>query len=112
MLITHSPLALRLHPDKNPDADPAKFTEVQRAYEVLSDAGQRKIYDQYGEMGLKAQSMYGSNLPPELVEFAAKALPVVASLVPSFCPSDTSPRHPSLTSNHLYLSSRCRPYCL
>lgn len=42
-------LARELHPDRNkaPDAA-AKFNEVQQAYDVLSDAGKKKVYDQYG----------------------------------------------------------------
>lgn len=42
-------LALQFHPDKNKtkEAD-AKFKEVTKAYEVLSDAGKRQTYDQFG----------------------------------------------------------------
>ncbi len=42
-------LALQFHPDKNKtkEAD-AKFKEVTKAYEVLSDAQKRQTYDQFG----------------------------------------------------------------
>ncbi|MFA5770440.1 MAG: DnaJ C-terminal domain-containing protein [Patescibacteria group bacterium] len=42
--------ALRWHPDRNktPEAN-AKFKEVTKAYEVLSDSKKREMYDQYGE---------------------------------------------------------------
>lgn len=42
-------LARQYHPDvnKSPDAQ-KKFTEVQEAYDVLSDAAKRKAYDQFG----------------------------------------------------------------
>jgi len=42
-------LARKYHPDVNkaPEAQ-KKFTEVQHAYEVLSDESKRKLYDQFG----------------------------------------------------------------
>ncbi len=43
-------LAKKYHPDANPD-DPgakAKFQEVSEAYEVLSDADKKSVYDRFG----------------------------------------------------------------
>jgi DnaJ-class molecular chaperone len=39
--------ASQLHPDKNSSSDaPARFREVQEAYEILSDINKRKVYDE------------------------------------------------------------------
>ena len=46
----HRKLALKYHPDKNPDDKVAreKFKRVQEAYDVLSDDEKREAYDTYG----------------------------------------------------------------
>ncbi len=46
----HRKLAMKFHPDKNPDDKVAaeKFKRVQEAYDVLSDGEKRSAYDRYG----------------------------------------------------------------
>jgi len=51
-------LAMKFHPDRNPNDQEAeeKFKEAKEAYEVLSDAQLRAIYDQHGHEGLAARN--------------------------------------------------------
>lgn len=46
-------LAMKYHPDKNPDDKTAedKFKQVSEAYDVLRDPQKRKSYDQFGHAG-------------------------------------------------------------
>lgn len=53
-------LALKYHPDKNPD-EGEKFKAISQAYEVLADEKKRKIYDQGGEEAIKEGGTGGGN---------------------------------------------------
>ena len=51
---TYRKLAMKYHPDRNPDDKAAeeKFKEAAEAYEVLSDKDKRQRYDQFGHQGV------------------------------------------------------------
>jgi molecular chaperone DnaJ len=50
-------LAMKYHPDRNPDDSDAetKFKESAEAYAVLSDPHKRQQYDQFGQAGVEGQ---------------------------------------------------------
>lgn len=54
-------LALKYHPDRNPDNEEAenKFKEAAEAYEVLSDEQKRQRYDQFGHAGVDGAGGFG-----------------------------------------------------
>ena len=54
-------LAIKYHPDKNPDDKAAeeKFKEAAEAYEVLSNAEKRQRYNQFGHAGMSGASSGG-----------------------------------------------------
>ena len=54
-------LALKYHPDKNPDDASAeeKFKEAAEAYEILSNSENRSKYDRFGHSGVGGQSGFG-----------------------------------------------------
>lgn len=54
-------LAMKFHPDRNPGDKEAEesFKEAKEAYEVLTDAQKRAIYDQHGHAGIDAARQGG-----------------------------------------------------
>lgn len=58
---TYRRLALKYHPDKNPNNPEAaeKFKEVNRAHTILNDTTKRNIYDNYGSLGLYIAEQFG-----------------------------------------------------
>src|SRR5258706_8201583 len=57
-------LARKFHPDLNPGDKAAEeqFKQLQEAYDVLSEAENRKLYDQYGENWRAVKA--GAGVPP------------------------------------------------
>ncbi|XP_031460677.1 dnaJ homolog subfamily C member 5B [Phasianus colchicus] len=58
---SHRKLALKYHPDKNPDNPEAaeKFKEINNAHATLTDLSKRNIYDKYGSLGLYVAEQFG-----------------------------------------------------
>ncbi|MDL2285396.1 molecular chaperone DnaJ [Desulfovibrio sp. OttesenSCG-928-F07] len=56
-------LALKYHPDHNPDDPEAegKFKQAAEAYDVLQDADKRAMYDRYGHAGVNGSQGFSSN---------------------------------------------------
>nr|XP_035941254.1 dnaJ homolog subfamily C member 5 isoform X1 [Halichoerus grypus] len=79
-------LALKYHPDKNPDNPEAadKFKEINNAHAILTDATKRNIYDKYGSLGLYVAEQFGEenvNTYFVLSSWWAKALFIVCGLL-------------------------------
>lgn len=57
-------LALKYHPDKNPDDTSAedKFKEAAEAYEILSDSQKRAQYDRFGHAGMGGAGFGGGGM--------------------------------------------------
>jgi len=66
-------LAIKWHPDKNPNnkiESEEKFKEISEAYSVLSDPEKRSIYDNQGSNGLKNNKKYynfNEGIDPEYI---------------------------------------------
>ncbi|NNF01990.1 MAG: molecular chaperone DnaJ [Bacteroidia bacterium] len=60
-------MALKYHPDKNPDDKEAEenFKEAAEAYEVLSNPDKRSRYDQFGHSGVGGAAGGGFNMDME-----------------------------------------------
>jgi len=58
-------LAMKFHPDKNPDDPEAadKFKEIGDAYETLADDDKRATYNKHGEEGVKKMGQGGGHDP-------------------------------------------------
>ncbi len=55
-------LALKYHPDRNPDDDDgasARFKEASEAYQVLSDGEKRAQYDRFGHAAFEQGGGFG-----------------------------------------------------
>ncbi|XP_044261390.1 dnaJ homolog subfamily C member 5-like isoform X2 [Tribolium madens] len=114
---TYRRLALKYHPDKNPNNPEAseKFKEVNRAHSILSDPTKRNIYDNYGSLGLYIAEQFGEeNVNAYFVVTSTwcKALFVVCGILSccycccclccccNFCCGKCKPRPPEETGDY------------
>ncbi|XP_049824953.1 dnaJ homolog subfamily C member 5 homolog isoform X1 [Aethina tumida] len=114
---TYRRLALKYHPDKNPNNVEAaeKFKEINRAHTILSDATKRNIYDNYGSLGLYIAEQFGEeNVNAYFVVTSTwcKALFVVCGIITgcycccclccccNFCCGKCKPRPPEDTGDY------------
>ena len=69
-------MALKYHPDKNPDDTEAeeKFKKAAEAYEVLSNADKKARYDQFGHQAFEELLSWSSGHDPTLQTDSAKRL--------------------------------------
>jgi len=67
-------LALKYHPDKNPDNADAEemFKKINHANSILSDEKKRKLYDDYGSFGLYIADQVGEDLVGSVMFFQSK----------------------------------------
>jgi len=67
-------LALKYHPDKNPDNPEAEemFKKINHANSILSDEKKREIYDQYGSFGLYVAEQFGDEVVDHVMLFSSK----------------------------------------
>ena len=65
-------LALKFHPDRNPNDHQAeeRFKEAAEAYSVLSDSNKRAMYDRYGHDGLQQAPGMGGFDPNAFSDFS------------------------------------------
>lgn len=67
-------LALKYHPDKNPDNPEAEeqFKKINHAHSILSDEKKRDIYDKHGSLGLAMADQFGEDVLGTLMCMSSK----------------------------------------
>lgn len=67
-------LALKYHPDKNPNNPDAEemFKKINHAHSILSDEKKREVYDKYGSFGLYIAEQFGDEVVGHIMLFSSK----------------------------------------
>jgi len=67
-------LALKYHPDKNPDNPAAEeqFKQINRANAILTDEKKRDLYDKYGSFGLAIADQFGDDVVSSVMCISSK----------------------------------------
>lgn len=67
-------LALKYHPDKNPDNPEAeeKFKSINKAHAILTDEKKRNLYDKYGSFGLAIADQFGDDVVSSVMCISSK----------------------------------------
>ncbi|KAJ2499969.1 hypothetical protein GGH96_003080 [Coemansia sp. RSA 1972] len=76
-------LALQHHPDRNlgRSHSSSDFVRIQLAYDVLSDARRRRIYNRYGEIGVQMAGRMGGDLLDPLVSSVLSTLALASACI-------------------------------
>ncbi|KAJ2666272.1 hypothetical protein IW148_000990 [Coemansia sp. RSA 1199] len=76
-------LALQHHPDRNLGRthSSSEFVRIQLAYDVLSDARRRRIYNRYGEIGVQMAGRMGGELLDPLVSSVLCTLALASACI-------------------------------
>jgi curved DNA-binding protein CbpA len=72
-------LALKYHPDKNPNNPEAEemFKKINHAHSILSDEKKREVYDKYGSFGLYIAEQFGDEVVGHIMLLSSKWFQVI-----------------------------------
>uniref|UniRef100_A0A3Q3AMV1 DnaJ homolog subfamily C member 5 n=1 Tax=Kryptolebias marmoratus TaxID=37003 RepID=A0A3Q3AMV1_KRYMA len=106
-------LALKFHPDKNPDNPEAaeKFKEINNAHSILVDSTKKNIYDKYGSLGLYVAEQFGEenvNTYFVLSSWWAKVCELTPFIYDLWCAFEFNPPESILCRITFGCSSSCK----
>merc|ERR1719270_3067941 len=101
-------LALKYHPDKNPDNEEAEemFKKINHANSILSDEKKRQVYDEYGSFGLYISEQAGEECVPVIMCLQSGWFKALFAGCCLFCPIPWLPLRPGIPPD-LHLHPPC-----